>query len=194
MKDNLAYLSTVALTFLVGFTVAFGLAQLVPITFLYQYTYYANLAGYAALILIIATGVIMLFKRAILRRMKDPGLLRTVHIVVAGLAGVFLVFHVVFFLLFPLSIPVLFGYVATYAALAIWITGTFYFEGLRNSMFYHGLLSLVGIALMAVHVFSAGRTLPDDVAGVVLVMMACSVLAIAVKRFTELPTADKRSY
>ncbi len=191
MKDNLGYLSTIALTFLVGFTVVLGLAQLAPVAFLYHYTYYANVAGYAALILIIATAVLMLFKKPIVRRMRDPDLLRGIHIAVAGLGGAFLVFHVTFFLLFPLSIPVLFGYVATYAALAIWITGTFFFERLRSSVFYHGLLSLVGIALMVVHVFSAGKALPDDVAGVVLILMACSVLAIAVKRFTELPTADR---
>jgi hypothetical protein len=186
MRDDLPFLSTLVLTILVGFTVVLGLAQLVPLTFLYHYAYYANLAGYAALILIAATAVLMLFKKPILRRTRDPGLLRTVHIIIAGLGGAFLVFHVVVFLLFPLSVPVLFGYLATYAALAVWITGTLFFETLRNSMFYHGLLSLVAVALMAVHVFSAGRTVPDFVAGIVLVVMACSVLAIAVKRVIDL--------
>jgi hypothetical protein len=185
LRDDLPYLSTVVLTFLVGFTVVLGLAQLVPLAFLYRFAYYANLAGYAALILIAATAVLMLFKKPILRRTKDPELLRRFHIVIAGLGGAFLVFHVVVFLLFPLSLPVLFGYLATYAALATWITGTLFFEGLRNSMFYHGLLSLVAIALMAVHVFGAGRSLPDFVAGIVLVVMAVSVLAIAVKRFAD---------
>ena len=190
MRDDLPILSTIALTVLVGFTVVLGLAQLVPLTFLYRYAYYANLAGYAALILIAATAVLMLFKKPILRRTKDPWLLRTIHIIIAGLGGAFLVFHVVVFLLFPLSLPVLFGYLAVYAALAVWITGTLFFESLRNSMFYHGLLSLVAIALMAVHVFSAGRTVPDFIAGIVLVAMACSVLTIAVKRFSDLPATD----
>ena len=181
------------LTLLVGATAALGLAQLAPLTILYSYTYFANISGYVALILIAATGVIMLFRKGLLRYLKDPELLRSIHVAIAGLGGAFLVVHVVFFLLFPLSLPVLFGYAATYAALAIWITGALFLEGLRGSLFYHGLLSLVGVSLMVVHVFSAGRGLPDVVSGAVLVIIAASVLTIALKRFVDLSRATARS-
>jgi len=183
----------VGLTLLVGVTVAFGLAQLTPLTFLYSYAYFANIAGYLALVLIAATGVIMVFRRTLLRYLKDPDLLRNIHVGVAGLGGSFLVVHVVFFLLFPLSLPVLFGYVATYAALAIWVTGALFLEGLRGSLFYHGLLSLVGISLMVVHVFSAGRGLPDVVSGAILVLVAASVLAVGVKRFADFSRVTARN-
>jgi hypothetical protein len=186
LKSSLALVSAIILTGLVGFTVVAGIAQLEPLTFFYRYGYYANLAGYAALVLIAATGAMMLFRRQLLRHTRNPELLRAIHVGVAGLGGGFLVIHVEFFLLFPLSIPVLFGYAATYSALAVWVTGSLYFEGLRNSVFYHGLLSLIGIALMLVHVFSAGRGLPDVVSGAVLVLTACSVLGVAVKRFSDI--------
>jgi hypothetical protein len=192
LNNRLPYYYMLVLTVLVGVTVALGLAQLTPLTFLYSYAYFANISGYLALILIAATGVLMLFRRPLLRYLKDPELLRNIHVTVAGLGGAFLVVHVVFFLLFPLSLPVLFGYFATYAALAIWITGALLLEGLRNSIFYHGLLSLVGISLMVVHVFSAGRGLPEVVSGVVLVLIASSVLAVSAKRFVDLSTATKK--
>jgi hypothetical protein len=183
----------VGLTLLVSATVALGLAQLTPLTFLYTYAYFANISGYVALVLIAATGVIMVFRRALLRYLKDPELLRSIHVAIAGLGGAFLVVHVVFFLLFPLSLPVLFGYAATYAAFAVWVTGALFLEGIRGSLYYHGLLSLIGISLMVVHVFSAGRSLPDAVSGAVLVVVACSVLAVAAKRFADLSSAKARS-
>lgn len=173
------------LTVLVGFTASLGVAELAPVTFLYRYGYLANLCGYIALVLIAATGVLMLFRKLLLRYMKDPDLLRWVHVVIAGAGGGFLVFHVVYFLLFPLSVPVLFGYMATYSALAIWITGTFFFEGALNSLFYHGLLSLVAISLMVVHVIGTGGGVSMTFSGVVLVVVAASVLAIALRRFVD---------
>ena len=68
----------------------------------------------------------------------------------------------VLFLAFPLSLPVLLGYAATGAALFVWITGGIYFQGARNSMFYHGLLSIGAIFLMIVHTFGAGRNIPVE--------------------------------
>jgi hypothetical protein len=175
-----------SLTALVVSTAAAGLVQLAPVTFLYTYTYFANICGYLALILISATGVMMVFRRPLVRLLRDGELLRNLHVIVAGAGGAFLVVHVVFFLLFPVSLPILFGYVATYAALAVWITGALFLEGMRGSLFYHGLLSLIGIALMVIHVFSAGRALGDVVSGAVLILVAASVLTIAVKRMVDL--------
>jgi hypothetical protein len=192
LKSRIPYFSALALTVLVAFTTLLGVAQLAPFTLLYRYGYYANVAGYVALVLIAATGVIMLFRKQLLGYLKDPQLLRAIHVAVAGIGGGFLVFHVVFFLLFPLSLPVLFGYLATYTALAVWISGAFFLEGLRGSLFYHGLLSLIGISLMVVHVFSTQRGLSDAFSGAVLVLIACSVLAIAVKRLVDASGARTR--
>jgi hypothetical protein len=186
VPSKLAYYSTVILT---GFVVVSVLSSFIdpfPFAFLYSGALVANVAGFLALVLIAASGVMMLFRRSLLRRFRTPDLLREVHVVVAASGGAFLIFHVVFFLLFPLSLPVLIGYIATYAAFVVWVTGLLFLEGLRGSLFYHGLLSLIGVSLMMVHVFSAGRDIPLTISGLVLILVASAVLGSAVRQFARL--------
>ena len=137
----------------------------------------ADLFGFLALALIAATGVLMLFKGRLTVWMGSPERLWRLHIVIAGAGGLFLGLHVVLFLAFPLSLPVLLGYAATGAALFVWITGAIYFQGIRNSMFYHGLLSIGAIFLMVVHTFGAGRNIPMVLSGLSLALIAVAVLA-----------------
>lgn len=137
----------------------------------------ADLFGFLALALIAATGVLMLFKKRLTAWMGNPERLWRLHIVIAGAGGFFLGLHVVLFLAFPLSLPVLLGYGATGAALFVWITGGIYFQGARNSMFYHGLLSIGAIFLMIVHTFGAGRNIPVELSGLSLALIAVAVLA-----------------
>ena len=137
----------------------------------------ADLFGFLALALISATGVLMLFKKKLTAWMGSPEMLWRLHIVIAGAGGFFLGLHVVLFLAFPLSLPVLLGYAATGAALFVWITGGIYFQGARNSMFYHGLLSIGAIFLMIVHTFGAGRNIPVELSGLSLALIAAAVLA-----------------
>jgi len=137
----------------------------------------ADLFGFLALALIVVTGVLMLFKRPLTTWMGSPERLWRLHIVIAGAGGLFLGLHVVLFLAFPLSLPVLLGYGATGAALFVWVTGGIYFQGVRNSMFYHGLLSIGAIFLMTVHTFGAGRNIPVELSGFSLALIAIVVLA-----------------
>jgi len=137
----------------------------------------ADLFGFLALALIAATGVLMLFKGRLAAWMGSPERLWRLHVLVAGAGGVFLGLHVVLFLAFPLSLPVLLGYAATGAALFVWITGGIYFQGVRNSMFFHGLLSIGAIFLMVVHTFGAGRNIPVELSGLGLALTAVAVLA-----------------
>ena len=137
----------------------------------------ADLFGFLALALIAATGVLMLFKGRLTAWMGSPERLWRLHIVIAAAGGVFLGLHVVLFLAFPLSLPVLLGYAASGAALFVWITGGIYFQGVRNSMFYHGLLSIGAIFLMVVHTFGAGRNIPVVLSGLSLALIAVAVLA-----------------
>jgi len=137
----------------------------------------ADLFGFLALALIAATGVLMLFKGRLTAWMGSPERLWRLHIVIAGAGGLFLGLHVVLFLAFPLSVPVLLGYAGTGAALFVWITGGIYFQGVRNSMFYHGLLSIGAIFLMVVHTFGAGRNIPMEFSGLSLALIAVVVLA-----------------
>ncbi|MGA2665917.1 MAG: hypothetical protein ABSF83_13335 [Nitrososphaerales archaeon] len=186
MPSKLAYYSTIALTAFVAFSVLAALVRLVPLGVMYSGAFLANVAGFIALALIAASGVMMLFRRTLLRRSRDPELLKAVHVWVAAAGGAFLIVHVVFFLLFPVTLPVLFGYAATYAAFVVWLSGLFFLEGVRGSLFYHGLLSLVGISLMVVHVFGAGGDIPLAFSGAALVLMASAVLGAAVWQFVKL--------
>jgi hypothetical protein len=102
--------------------------------------------------------------------------------------GAFLVVHAAFFLAFPVSVAVLYGYVATYVAFFVWVTGLLFIEGFRSSVYYHGLLSLLGVSLMVLHVFDAGRgTVPLFDSGVLLILVASCVIVGAVVQIVRLP-------
>jgi len=170
--------STVTLVLVSSFSLGvLLLLHLAPRPSLFGIGSLADLFGFLALALIAATGVLMLFKKSLTAWMGSPEMLWRLHIVVAGAGGLFLGLHVVLFLAFPLSLPVLLGYGATGAALFVWITGGIYFQGARNSMFYHGLLSIGAIFLMVVHTFGAGRNIPVELSGLSLALIAVALLA-----------------
>jgi len=133
--------------------------------------------GFVALALIAATGVLMLFKSYLVKWMGSPDAVWRLHIIIAGAGGVFLGLHVVVSLAYPLTPPIFLGYLGTGGALFVWLTGGVYFQGLRNSMFYHGLLSIGAIFLMVLHTFDAGRNIPMEVSGISLALAAVLVLA-----------------
>ena len=147
MSGRLALVSLLILTGFVGASVL--IAWLNPFSFSYFYAgaRFANISGFFALFLIAGTGIMMVFRKPLLRFSKNPEGLRQLHVIVSALGGFFLIVHVAFFLLFPVTLPVLFGYVGTYAAFAIWVTGVIFIEGFRSSLFYHSLLSVIGVAL-----------------------------------------------
>jgi hypothetical protein len=133
-----------------------------------------------ALDLILISGGMMLFKKDLLGLTRNPEGLRLVHIVVSALAGVFMVFHVTLLLFFPMTLPVLFGYLASGAALVVWITGIAILAKRHASLFYHALLSVVGVVLIVVHAFGAGFYRNLQVSALALVLTAI-ILFILVK-------------
>ena len=155
--------------------------------FFYAYAALANDSGYVALVLIAGTGVLMVFRKSLLRATRRPNLLRALHVGVGAVGGAFLVVHVAFFLTFPVSVAVLYGYVATYVAFFVWVTGLLFIEGLRSSVYYHGILSLLGVSLMVLHVFDAGRGIPLFDSGILLVLIASCVIIGAVVQILRLP-------
>jgi hypothetical protein len=183
--------STVILVLISLFSLgALSLLLVSPRPYLFGIGSLADLFGFLALALIAATGVLMLFKKSLTAWMGSPERLWRLHVVMAGAGGLFLGLHVVLFLAFPLSLPVLLGYAATGAALFVWITGAVYFQGVRNSMFYHGLLSIGGIFLMVVHTFGAGRNIPMELSGISLALIAVAVLAGVTWRLVRVWTAE----
>jgi hypothetical protein len=129
--------------------------------------------GYVALALVIFSAAFMLVRRRILKFTKNLTLLRKVHIYAATLAGLFIVLHVAYFVSYPVSSAVLLGYGSAAMAVFVWVTGTAFLERLRDSLFYHGAMSLSTIGLMVVHSAGAGVNIPVAVAEVTLFAVAC---------------------
>jgi hypothetical protein len=127
-----------------------------------------DIFGLLALALISATAVLMLLRRRILKRFKNLELMRRVHVAVAGLGGLFLVLHVAYFITWPLSIEITLGYVSATLALVVWLTGTAFLERFRDSLYFHGTLSLSAVSLMVIHSAAAGLNIPFAFAEAVL--------------------------
>jgi hypothetical protein len=140
-----------------------------------------DIFGLLALALISATAVLMLLRRRILKRFKNLELLRRVHIAVAGLCGLFLVLHVAYFISYPLNLAIFLGYVSATLALVVWLTGTAFLERFRDSLYFHGTLSLSAISLIVIHSAAAGLNVPFAFAEVVL----GGTTAIAVYKTTQ---------
>ena len=132
-----------------------------------------DLFGIVALALVLFTASFMLVRKRLLRLTKNLNLLRKVHIYSSTAAGLFIVLHVAYFLGYPITYAVLLGYVSAAVALFVWLTGTAFLERLRDSLFFHGAVSLSAIGLMVVHSAGAGVNLPTTFAAGVLVVVAC---------------------
>jgi multidrug transporter EmrE-like cation transporter len=110
----------------------------------------------------------MLLRKRILKRFRNLDLMRRIHIAVAALGGLFLVLHVAYFLTWPLNTEIFLGYVSATLALVVWVTGTAFLERFRDSLYFHGTLSLSAISLMVIHSSAAGLNVPFAFAEVVL--------------------------
>ncbi|HUI01203.1 MAG TPA: hypothetical protein VLU99_03850 [Nitrososphaerales archaeon] len=142
--------------------------------------------GLVALALMGATAVLMLLRKRILRRFKNLEAVRRVHVAVASLAGLFLVLHVAYFITWPINLEILLGYVSAALALVVWLTGTAFLERFRDSLYFHGSLSLSGISLMVIHSASAGLNVPFAVAELVLLGTTFTVVFKSVQYIGKL--------
>ena len=115
----------------------------------------------------------MLVRRRLLRHTKNLDLIRKVHIYAATGAGLFIVLHVAYFIGYPVTDAILLGYGSAALALFVWVTGTAFLERLRDSLFYHGAMSLSTVSLMVVHSAGAGSNIPIGLAAITLVTVAC---------------------
>ena len=128
-----------------------------------------DIFGIIALILISFTSVFMLVRKMVLKYTKNLDLLRRVHIYAATLGGLFLILHVAYFISYPVTMAVILGYISAAVAGVVWITGTAFLERFRDSLFYHGTLSLAGISLMVIHSSASGINIPAYFAYAVLI-------------------------
>jgi len=172
---NLAVSSMLILTSFVVATILVAIFNPFAVGFFTAGVVFAEIAGFTALFLVAATGVMMLFRKSLLRSTRNPDALKDLHVLLAALGGFFLIIHIAFFLLSPLTLPVLVGYLGSYVAFVVWVTGAIFLEGYRASLFYHGLLSLIGVSVIIVHVIGAGRDIPVLFSGITLLAVATVV-------------------
>ena len=120
-----------------------------------------DIFGFLALIFISATALFMLARKRILRYSRNLDLLRRIHVFVAVLGGLFLILHVAYYITYPITSPIILGYVSTGVAAVVWLTGMAFLERFKDTLFYHGSLSFAAISLIIIHAMSAGINLPD---------------------------------
>ncbi len=102
----------------------------------------------------------MLVRSRLLKITKNLPAVRVAHITISVLAGVFLVAHIAFLFALPTSLPVDLGYVSVAVAVAVWLTGTAFLERLRDSLYFHGVLSSILIGLVMVHAATSTVNIP----------------------------------
>ena len=135
-----------------------------------------DIFGIIALALMSVTAVLMLLRKKILKRVKNLELVRRIHVAIAAMAGLFLILHVAYFVSYPVTLAVLMGYVSAAIALVVWLTGTAFLERFRDSLYFHGTLSLSAISLMVIHSASAGLNIPFALAEFILVVTTWTVI------------------
>lgn len=138
-----------------------------------------DLFGYGALIFTALAAIIMLFRSKLLRATKNLGLVRTTHLGVAALAAVFLTLHIASLYLPPSTNGILLGYAAVIVSAVLWLSGTAFLTKVRDSLFFHGILSGVFIPLAVMHAALAGANITLDLSRLMLASAAGVVFANA---------------
>ena len=135
--------------------------------------------GFAALFLIALAAALMLLRSKLLTLTRNITLVRSIHLVLSTLAGLFLVLHISTLFLPPISTGVILGYLAVIASAAGWLTGTAFLEKVKDSLFFHGVLSSILIPLALMHAATASTNISPFLYQLLLAGSAGVVLANA---------------
>ncbi|HUK79206.1 MAG TPA: hypothetical protein VLU91_00910 [Nitrososphaerales archaeon] len=127
-----------------------------------------DLSGFIALGLILAAATLMALRRSFVRSAGGLALYRKLHIAISTCAGLFLVVHIAYFFSFPYNDGLVLGYASTAAAVVVWLTGTAFVERWRDTLFFHGTLTVAALALMAIHASVSGANLPLVLSALIL--------------------------
>jgi len=139
----------------------------------------ADLFGFAAVILAGISSVLMVFRGRILKITKNLGIVRSAHVAISALAGIFIVLHVSFYFTMPINTGTLLGYAAFGMAVVVWLTGTAFVERVRDSFLYHSSFSIVFISLALLHAASSSTNIPASLSELILTS-ATAVLLVNV--------------
>lgn len=134
--------------------------------------------GFLALILIGLSAMFMLLRSKLLKVTKNIAAVRATHIAVSAFAGVFLLVHIAYLFTPPISVSMDLGYVSVAVAAVVWLSGTAFLERLRDSLFFHGVLSSILIGLIMVHAATSSVNIPlflvEIILGTTLVLMVAN--------------------
>jgi hypothetical protein len=110
----------------------------------------------------------MALRRSFVKSAGGLVLYRKAHIGVSTAAGLFLSIHIAYFFSYPFADGIILGYASTATAVLVWLTGTAFLERYRDTLFFHGTLTVAAVALISVHASVSGANLPVLLAIVVL--------------------------
>jgi hypothetical protein len=119
-----------------------------------------DLYGFAALFLIALAAALMLLRSKLLKMTRNIALIRSSHLIISSLAGLFLALHISTLFLPPISLGIVLGYGAVIASVIAWLTGTAFLQKVKDSLFFHGVLSSVLIPLSMMHAATASINIP----------------------------------
>jgi hypothetical protein len=119
-----------------------------------------DLFGFLALGLIGLSSIFMILRGRVYRLIKNLTIIRSIHIAISLLAGIFMLLHIAYYYDVPISIGKLFGYADFATAIAVWLTGTAFLERLRGSLQFHGSLTILLISFALIHAAFAGKNFP----------------------------------
>lgn len=135
--------------------------------------------GFAALFLIALAAALMLLRSKLLKMTRNVALLRSIHLSLSTLAGFFLALHISTLFVWPVSLGIMAGYAAVAVAVVAWLSGTAFLQKVKDSLFFHGVLSSVLIPLAMIHAATSSVNFPVYLTQIFLAATASVVLANA---------------
>ncbi|MDG6901591.1 MAG: hypothetical protein JRM80_06485 [Nitrososphaerota archaeon] len=131
----------------------------------------ADGSGVAALLLLGASSAFIAFRRRLLLGGTKLATVRWTHFALSLGAAAALALHVSLLVGFPLTNGVILGYGAFAAGTAVWLTGSAFVERVRDSLVFHGQLTIVLLALILAHAATTSAVL-SPITPVVLASIA----------------------
>ncbi len=129
----------------------------------------ADLSGFAAIVFAGISSTLMVLRGKILKIVKNLSFIRSLHIAVSALAGIFIVIHVSFYVSYPINFGVSLGYATFAMAIVVWLTGTAFLEKIRDSLLFHSSFSIAFLGLALIHASSSGANIPQNLSVLILV-------------------------
>lgn len=112
--------------------------------------------------------------------------IRAIHVVISAMAGLFIILHVSYYFMMPLTTGVLLGYGSFGIAVAVWLTGTAFLERVRDSFLFHSSFSIIFIAMALLHGASSSTNIPPILSEAIMVGAVAILLMNGVYQLSKM--------